>query len=171
MFAVLALVPAGSPIVGLSRPPEQANGGQLRKTEKIPDCWRRRLMYLCSMRLRRLHRRVLPGTAGPGKGRARAIDASAESFFRGCKQRIPLCPNPRLDPSARQIPCLIRPPFLYFFILLALVFLHHLDTKLAPELLERTGLTSVLHVSSVDDVIEIFCTPDCTIENVDRAVA
>jgi anti-anti-sigma factor len=44
-------------------------------------------------------------------------------------------------------------------------------SKVVRELLERTGLTSVLHVSSVDDVIEIFCNPDCTIENVDRAVA
>lgn len=44
-------------------------------------------------------------------------------------------------------------------------------SKLARELLKRTGLESVLHVSSVDDVIEIYCNADRIIENVDRAVA
>ena len=44
-------------------------------------------------------------------------------------------------------------------------------SKLVREILEVTGLTSVLHVSSVDDVIEMFCTSHHAIENVDRAVA
>ena len=44
-------------------------------------------------------------------------------------------------------------------------------SKLVREMLEVTGLTSVLHVSSVDDVIEMFCTSHRAIENVDRAVA
>jgi anti-anti-sigma factor len=44
-------------------------------------------------------------------------------------------------------------------------------SKLVREMLEVTGLTSVLHVSSVDDVIEMFCTSHHAIENVDRAVA
>jgi hypothetical protein len=43
--------------------------------------------------------------------------------------------------------------------------------KLVREMLEVTGLTSVLHVSSVDDVIEMFCTSHHAIENSDRAVA
>ena len=44
-------------------------------------------------------------------------------------------------------------------------------SKLVRKMLEVTGLTSVLHVSSVDDVIEMFCTSHHAIENVDRAVA
>lgn len=44
-------------------------------------------------------------------------------------------------------------------------------SSLAREMLERTGLTSVLHISSVDDVVEIICNSDSTTENVDRAVA
>jgi len=43
--------------------------------------------------------------------------------------------------------------------------------SLAREMLERTGLTPVLHISSVDDAIEIICNSDGTTENVDRAVA
>ena len=43
--------------------------------------------------------------------------------------------------------------------------------KLVREMLERTGLTSVLHISSVEDVVEIFCSSDRTIEKVNRAVA
>jgi len=64
-----------------------------------------------------------------------------------------------------------------------LVFLHNwtrvkgIQLKLvnpssrAREMLERTGLTPVLHISSVDDAIEIICNSDGTTENVDRAVA
>lgn len=64
-----------------------------------------------------------------------------------------------------------------------LVYLHHWGcangiqlklvspSKLVRELLELTGLTSVLHISSVDDVAQIFCTSEHEIENVDRAVA
>ena len=44
-------------------------------------------------------------------------------------------------------------------------------SKLVREMLEVTGLTSALHVSSVDDVIEMFCTSHHAIENVDRVVA
>ena len=44
-------------------------------------------------------------------------------------------------------------------------------SKLAREILEVTGLTSVLHVSSVDDVIEMFCTSQRAIANVDCDVA
>jgi len=46
-------------------------------------------------------------------------------------------------------------------------------SKLAREMLEVTGLTSVLHVSSVLDVIDMFCTSHhaIAIENANRAVA
>jgi anti-anti-sigma factor len=44
-------------------------------------------------------------------------------------------------------------------------------SKFVRKMLEVTGLTSVLHVSSVDDVIEMFCTSHHAIETVDRAVA
>lgn len=44
-------------------------------------------------------------------------------------------------------------------------------SKLVREMLELTGLASVLHISSVDDVVEIFCDSDRPIENVDRAAA
>ena len=44
-------------------------------------------------------------------------------------------------------------------------------SKLVRDMLELTGLTSVLHVSSVEDVIEIFCGSDLAIENATRAVA
>jgi len=44
-------------------------------------------------------------------------------------------------------------------------------SKLVRAMLEVTELTSVLHVSSVDDVIEMFCTSPRAIENVNRAVA
>jgi anti-anti-sigma factor len=44
-------------------------------------------------------------------------------------------------------------------------------SKLLREMLELTGLASVFHISSVDDVVEIFCCPDRAIENIDRAVA
>ena len=44
-------------------------------------------------------------------------------------------------------------------------------SSLVLEMLVRTRLTSVLHVSSIDDVVEIFCNSDGTAENVDRAVA
>ena len=42
---------------------------------------------------------------------------------------------------------------------------------LALEMLMRTRLTSVLHVSSIDDVVGIFCNSHRTTENVDRAAA
>ena len=47
-------------------------------------------------------------------------------------------------------------------------------SKLLREMLELTGLTSVFHISSVNDVIEMFCCPDRAIENIEnieRAVA
>ncbi len=44
-------------------------------------------------------------------------------------------------------------------------------SSLALEMLMRTRLTSVLHVSSMDDVVEIFCNSEGTTENVNRAVA
>jgi anti-anti-sigma factor len=44
-------------------------------------------------------------------------------------------------------------------------------SKLVREMLELTGLTSVLHISSVDDVIEMFCNSDDAIKNVNRAAA
>ena len=43
-------------------------------------------------------------------------------------------------------------------------------SNLTREMLIRTRLTSVLHVSSIDDVVEIFCNSGLT-ENMDRAVA
>lgn len=39
------------------------------------------------------------------------------------------------------------------------------------QMLELTGLSSVFHISSVGDVIEMFCRPDRTNENMNRAVA
>jgi anti-anti-sigma factor len=44
-------------------------------------------------------------------------------------------------------------------------------SKLVRNMLEVTGLTSVLHVSSVDDLIEMFCNSQRVVENVDRAAA
>lgn len=44
-------------------------------------------------------------------------------------------------------------------------------SKLVREELELTGLTSVLHISSVDDLIDMFCNSVRAIENVDRAAA
>jgi anti-anti-sigma factor len=44
-------------------------------------------------------------------------------------------------------------------------------SSLALEMLMRTRLTSVLHVSSIDDVVDIFCNSHRTTANVDRAVA
>ena len=44
-------------------------------------------------------------------------------------------------------------------------------SKLVREMLELTGLASVLHLSSVDDLIEILCNSDRAIENTHRAVA
>ena len=44
-------------------------------------------------------------------------------------------------------------------------------SSLALEMLTRTRLTSVLHVSSIFDVVEIFCNSDAPTENLDRAVA
>jgi len=39
------------------------------------------------------------------------------------------------------------------------------------EMLELTGLTSVLHITSVDDVIQMFCNPVHAIANAQRAAA
>ena len=44
-------------------------------------------------------------------------------------------------------------------------------SKLVRHMLELTGLTSVLHISSVEDAIQIFCNGERTIENVARTVA
>lgn len=44
-------------------------------------------------------------------------------------------------------------------------------SKLVREMLEVTALTSVLHVSSVDDVIDMFCNSHRVMENGNRAVA
>lgn len=44
-------------------------------------------------------------------------------------------------------------------------------SSLALEMLMRTRLTSVLHVSTMDNVVEILCDLDGATENVDRAVA
>lgn len=44
-------------------------------------------------------------------------------------------------------------------------------SKRVREMLELTRLTSVLHISSVEDVIQIFCGGDRAIENVAGAVA
>jgi anti-anti-sigma factor len=44
-------------------------------------------------------------------------------------------------------------------------------SALALEVLIRTGLASVLHVSSIDDVIEILFNSGESTENADRAVA
>ena len=44
-------------------------------------------------------------------------------------------------------------------------------SKLARQMLELTKLTSVLHISSVEDVIQIFCNGDRAIQNVAGAVA
>jgi anti-anti-sigma factor len=62
----------------------------------------------------------------------------------------------------------------------ALVFLHcstrnnGVQLKLvnpsnfAREMFERTGLTCVLHISSVDDAMDVLCRSDSTVENVHR---
>src|SRR6516225_10133561 len=44
-------------------------------------------------------------------------------------------------------------------------------SSLVLEMLTRTRLTTVLHVSSIVDVVEIFCNSDGSTENVDRTVA
>jgi len=44
-------------------------------------------------------------------------------------------------------------------------------SRLVRKTLALTRLTSVLHISSVEDVIQIFCRGDLTIENVAGAVA
>jgi len=44
-------------------------------------------------------------------------------------------------------------------------------SKLVRKMLEVTGLTSVLHFSSVDDLIEMFCNSHRALENADRAAA
>ena len=44
-------------------------------------------------------------------------------------------------------------------------------SKLVRQMLELTKLTSVLHTSSVEDVIQIFCNGDRAIQNVAGAVA
>jgi len=44
-------------------------------------------------------------------------------------------------------------------------------SKLVRKMLEVTGLTSVLHFSSVDDLIEMFCHSDRALENAGHAAA
>ena len=44
-------------------------------------------------------------------------------------------------------------------------------SKRVRQMLELTRLTSVLHISSVEDVVQIFCSGDRAIENVAGAVA
>jgi len=44
-------------------------------------------------------------------------------------------------------------------------------SSLVLEMLTRTRLKSVLHISSIVDVVEIFCNSDGSTEIVDRAVA
>lgn len=44
-------------------------------------------------------------------------------------------------------------------------------SSLVLEMLTRTRLTSVLHISSIAEVVEIFYNSDGSTENVDRAVA
>ena len=44
-------------------------------------------------------------------------------------------------------------------------------SKGVREMLGLTGLKSVLHISSADDVIQIFCNSNRAIESVDRRVA
>ena len=44
-------------------------------------------------------------------------------------------------------------------------------SRRALEMLTRTKLTSVLHVSSADDIVEIPCNSDESTQNVNRAVA
>jgi anti-sigma B factor antagonist len=44
-------------------------------------------------------------------------------------------------------------------------------SKPLRQMLELTRLTSVLHISSVEDIIQIFCSGDRAIENVAGAVA
>ena len=44
-------------------------------------------------------------------------------------------------------------------------------SSLVLEMLTRTRLTSVFHVSSIVDVVEIFCNSDGPTENVDRTAA
>jgi len=44
-------------------------------------------------------------------------------------------------------------------------------SSLVSEMLTRTKLTSVLYVSSMVDVVEIFCDSETSTGNVDRAVA
>lgn len=43
-------------------------------------------------------------------------------------------------------------------------------SQLVRKVIELTGLTSVLHVSSVNDAVEIICGSHRAIENLDRAV-
>jgi len=44
-------------------------------------------------------------------------------------------------------------------------------SSLVTEMLELTRLTSVLHISSVEDVIHIFCNVDPAVGNVNRVAA
>jgi len=65
----------------------------------------------------------------------------------------------------------------------ALVFLHcwtsYNDTQLklvnpsnfAREMLERTGLIRVLHISSVDDAVDVLCMMGSTTENENRVAS
>jgi anti-anti-sigma factor len=44
-------------------------------------------------------------------------------------------------------------------------------SNFVQEMLERTQLTRVLHVSSLDDAVEVLCNSDLTTENVNQALA
>jgi anti-anti-sigma factor len=44
-------------------------------------------------------------------------------------------------------------------------------SKLVTEILTLTGLTAVLRISSVEDVLQIFCNVDGATQNADSAVA
>jgi anti-anti-sigma factor len=44
-------------------------------------------------------------------------------------------------------------------------------SKMVREIFERTGLTCVLHISSIDDVVDLLCRPNNTTENISRRVA
>ena len=44
-------------------------------------------------------------------------------------------------------------------------------SRLVRDMLELTGLASLLHVSSVEDVIDMFCNSHRALENADRAAA
>ena len=44
-------------------------------------------------------------------------------------------------------------------------------SNVVRRMLEVTGLISVLHISSIDDLVEMYCNSHSVIENADRAAA